>query len=324
MRIVISSGHGLYVRGASGLIDEVDEARRVVPRVAELLRRRGIEVVEFHDNTSTSQQQNLETIVDAHNAEVRDLDCSVHFNAYVPTDGGRGTEVLYLTEYDVADRLSKAIADAGHLINRGAHLREDLYFLNQTTAPAVLIEVAFVDSVEDVENCYEPHFEDICQAIANVAETAAPRPLPWPPRFGRQEPEPLARFAGKVSWFGGPNDTGVAPDEGLAFIYEYEQAKQLFLKQQPPGTTGLARRLNPAVPYVACRWDYAVTSKDMLADALILASVRAANGREFFAWPADWGPHEEETGRAADISPGLMAALQIETDDEVEVIYPAF
>ena len=26
--IVISSGHGLYVRGASGIIDEVDEARR--------------------------------------------------------------------------------------------------------------------------------------------------------------------------------------------------------------------------------------------------------------------------------------------------------
>ena len=28
-RIVISSGHGKYVRGASGIIDEVDEARRV-------------------------------------------------------------------------------------------------------------------------------------------------------------------------------------------------------------------------------------------------------------------------------------------------------
>ena len=28
--IVLSSGHGKYVRGASGIIDEVDEARRVV------------------------------------------------------------------------------------------------------------------------------------------------------------------------------------------------------------------------------------------------------------------------------------------------------
>jgi hypothetical protein len=29
-RVVISSGHGLHVRGASGVLDEVDEARRVV------------------------------------------------------------------------------------------------------------------------------------------------------------------------------------------------------------------------------------------------------------------------------------------------------
>ena len=28
--IIISSGHGKYIRGASGYLDEVDEARRVV------------------------------------------------------------------------------------------------------------------------------------------------------------------------------------------------------------------------------------------------------------------------------------------------------
>ena len=39
------------------------------------------------------------------------------------------------------------------------------------------------------------------------------------------------------------------------------------------------------------------------------------------AYPADWGPNEK-TGRIADISPGLMEALGIETDDEVEVTFP--
>ena len=43
-----------------------------------------------------------------------------------------------------------------------------------------------------------------------------------------------------------PGDEGVALDEGLAFIYEYETAPQLFLDEQPPGTTGLARRLDPS------------------------------------------------------------------------------
>ena len=47
-KLVISSGHGHFVRGASGYLDEVTEARRVVERVAESLRELGIEVETFH------------------------------------------------------------------------------------------------------------------------------------------------------------------------------------------------------------------------------------------------------------------------------------
>src|SRR6516165_3580877 len=121
MRIAISSGHGLYVRGASGHIDDVDEARRVVPEIRKFLIAGGHECVEFHDDTSTTQSENLNTIVNWHNKQTRDIDVSVHFNAYVPTDGGRGCEVLYLTQADVASRVSLAIAEASGLINRGAH-----------------------------------------------------------------------------------------------------------------------------------------------------------------------------------------------------------
>ena len=100
-----------------------------------------------------------------------------------------------------------------------------------------------------------------------------------------------------------------------------DDAPHLFLKEQPEGTTGLARRLNPERHYIACRWDYDITSKEMLADRRKLALVRAGN-RICLAWPSDWGPHEQETGRAADLSPSLMAALDVYTDDEVEVYYP--
>jgi len=102
MKIVISSGHGKYVRGASGYLDEVDEARRVVERVAQFLRRLGVGVITYHDDVSTTQDENLRRIVDFHNAQVRDLDISVHFNAYVETTSPMGTEVLYVSEYDLA------------------------------------------------------------------------------------------------------------------------------------------------------------------------------------------------------------------------------
>jgi hypothetical protein len=132
----------------------------------------------------------------------------------------------------------------------------------------------------------------------------------------------LLRLTGKVSWFGGPNDMGVSPDEGLAFIYSVETAPHLFLPYQPEGTSGLARRLDPNVPFLAMRWDYGVFPKDMLASMDFVALVHApATGRQFMAWPADWGPHED-TGRVADISKGLLDYLGIETDEEVEVIFP--
>jgi hypothetical protein len=128
---------------------------------------------------------------------------------------------------------------------------------------------------------------------------------------------------GKVSWFGGPEDMGVSPSEGLAFIYHVDTAPHLFLATQPVGTTGLARRLNPSVPFIACRWNYDVHSKEFLASMKHVALVTAPKtGRRFRAWPADWGPHET-TGRVADISFGLMEYLGIETDDEVEVEFPA-
>src|SRR5215469_15404245 len=143
MKIAISSGHGRYVRGAVGPqgwgLDEVNEARKVVPRVAEFLRANGNTVVTFNDDISTTQSQNLNTIVSWHNKQDRDLDISVHFNAYIPTEGGRGTEVLYLTQGALADKISSAIASVSGLINRGSKKRSDLYFLNGTSKPAVLL-----------------------------------------------------------------------------------------------------------------------------------------------------------------------------------------
>jgi N-acetylmuramoyl-L-alanine amidase len=305
MKMVISSGHGLHVRGASALIDEVDEARRVVSKVVGHLNRLGHSAVEFHDDTSKTQDENLKTIVNFHNSQERNLDVSVHFNCYLPTEGGRGTEVLYLTQEQLAAKVSTAISESGGLINRGAHKRTDLYFLNKTDEPAILIEVCFVDAEADVD-AYEENFDLICQAIAMVAGPVSPQ---------------VMHAKGRVSWFGGPDDTGVSPDEGLAFLYSVEDKPHLFLPEQPENTTGLARRLDPDEDYIAMRWDYDVFSKDFLRSN-VLARVRAVkSGRSELAHPADWGPHVD-TSRVADISPGLMKRLGIETDDEVEIVFP--
>jgi len=101
-----------------------------------------------------------------HNSQGRrDLDISVHFNAYTETESPMGTEVLYVTQGDLASDLSSTIASVSGLIDRGGKKRDDLYFLNNTDEPSVLIETCFVDSDADVK-AYGSFFDRICWAIA--------------------------------------------------------------------------------------------------------------------------------------------------------------
>lgn len=325
MKIAMSSGHSKAVRGAAGPspwgLDEVNEARKVVELTATALREMGVACVTFHDDTSTSQSANLNKIVSWHNQQTRDADLSIHFNAYQVTQGGRGHESLYVSSKgeQIAKAIVGSVCTASGLINRGAKYRSDLAFLNGTNKPACLVEVCFVDAKADTD-IYRAKYGDICSAIAGAlaGEDAAPGPEPEPPSEG------LFYAEGTCSHFGGPDDYGVSSSEGLAFIYNYEEAPHLFLPYQPSGSTGLARRLDPSVFYIACRWDYAKTPKTMLRDSGQMAQVTAIKtGIIRLAHPADWGPHEEQTGRAADLSPGLMENLGIDTDDDVEVIYPA-
>jgi len=172
--IVISSAHSLYVSGSVGIINEVEESRRVVPEVVRYLRQLGVNVFEFHDDVSRNQSNNVNAIVEYHNGKVRDLDVSVHFNSVSggTTEEGYGVEVCYRSKntLEIAQRVAQSISNASGLILRrvqGAYLREDLGFLNNTTAPAILIEVCFVNSVTDVR-LYNQNFDAICRAIARA------------------------------------------------------------------------------------------------------------------------------------------------------------
>jgi N-acetylmuramoyl-L-alanine amidase len=187
-KVVISSGHGMHVRGASGVLDEVDEARRVVEHLADELEGRGVGVDIFHDDTSHDQSTNLATITNFHNSRTRDLDISVHFNAYVETDKPMGCEVLYVTQSALASELSAAIASCG-FIDRGGKYRDDLYVLNNTEMPCVLLEVCFVDSEADAD-IYGQQFDAICNALADVLGGRQDTTEPEPPPVGETTPPP--------------------------------------------------------------------------------------------------------------------------------------
>jgi N-acetylmuramoyl-L-alanine amidase len=323
VKIAISAGHSEDVGGAVGYLNEFDENVRVVNRCAEIWKASGVPCVSYVDRVSDDQTENLNRLVDWHNAQDRTIDLSIHFNA----GGGTGTEVLYVTQEELADKVSAAIAQTAGWADRGGKYRTDLFWLSNCDAPAILIEVCFVDHRDDAST-YAARFDAICSAICEtVSGQAMPAAPPAEARRRRTGMRIAAQFNGPCSWFGGPEDTtGVTASEDLAWWEVWDDitddgAEYLFLPHQPPNTTGLARRLNPTAFYLACPWDYDETPKTMLADKNNFAIVYApASNKSAIAHPADFGPHGD-TGRAADLSKGLMEYLEIETDDIVLVIY---
>jgi len=133
----------------------------------------------------------------------------------------------------------------------------------------------------------------------------------------------LFQVVGRMSTFGGPGD-GPA-NEGLRYFDESDvkdpRFASLFLPAQPPGTTGLARRLNTESYYVACRWDEVVTPKELLRNSLARVE-NLQTGQAAQARPVDWRP-DPATGRAADLSPKLAVALGLKTNDLVRVTLTA-
>jgi hypothetical protein len=141
-----------------------------------------------------------------------------------------GTEVLYVTQGDLASEIAQAISKAGRLLNRGPKKRSDLYFLNNTNEPAILIEVCFVDSSADA-NLYRTHFRAICKAIADVARPTDPdiqinNPAPIPPN---QKDIVASMFGGEADY----NTSAYDPNKVLNDTDLYVALPDKFTEERP-------------------------------------------------------------------------------------------
>jgi len=246
----ISSGHGKYIRGASGYpvppqLDEVDQARVVVEEVAEYLRLAGDTVYTFHDNTSHDQSTNLSTITNWHNSKTRDYDVSVHFNAY---DGSaHGCEVLYVSQEALAAKVSEAISEAGDFTNRGAKYRSDLYVLNNTEEPAVLIETCFCDNTSDSTN-YTENLDTICRMIAEAlsGRTIGEQPPEQPPE-GERPPLPQPPQTGTVH--------GLVPGDVLNIRASASSSSPIIgIADNNDLLTVVGYAMNGDTKYYKCQW----------------------------------------------------------------------
>lgn len=178
MKINVHSGHnpaGKVACGAVGVLNESTENRRVKSRVITMLREMGHTVYDCTVDTGTSANDVLAKIVSKCNAHTVDVDVSIHFNSgrndYEGDGSIGGTEVFVYTDKSTQKERAAAIAEEigklGFRIrgDKGVKISNTLYVLRKTKAPALLIEVCFVDDVDDAELYKKVGLEAIAKAI---------------------------------------------------------------------------------------------------------------------------------------------------------------
>lgn len=156
--------------GAVSILNESVEDRKIVKRVIKLLRTDGCTVYNC-TSSGSSQSDNLHRIVKKCNAHPVDIDVSIHLNSGRNDKKGDkktgGVEVLIKTsggcKAEIASDICKNVSDLG-FTNRGIKIRTDLYVLNHTKSPALLVEACFVDDKDDA-NLYNN--KDMAYAIAS-------------------------------------------------------------------------------------------------------------------------------------------------------------
>lgn len=179
MIVNVNGGHSKYARGASGYLDEYDEDRKIVARLIPELKRRGCTVSDSSSEERTVNDD-LYYQVRVANASGAELAVSVHLNA----GGGRGAECFYFggdaRGYRIAADMSKRVAAALGLPNRGAKDGSNLYWVCNTYMTAVLLEVCFVDRKGDADAYNATSWDALIGAIADAVVAApAPKPQAW-------------------------------------------------------------------------------------------------------------------------------------------------
>ena len=169
-KIAVRGGHTELCTGASALIDELTEDRKVKDAVIKYLRKLGYEVLDVTPpvNYTSNASTDLAYGVNKANEWGADLFVSIHFNkAYDSYNGALGSEVCVYSNYDIAQRVVNSLESLGFK-NRGQKIRTGLYELRNTNMKAMIVETCFVEATEDVALYRRLGHDKVGQAIAEA------------------------------------------------------------------------------------------------------------------------------------------------------------
>lgn len=163
-----SGGHNRIVPGANSQfgIEHVED-RRFLNAVANYLQAAGWKYVNCSDEVGTTKTAVWSNAANNHlRVKDSDVDLQFHLNA---SPGGTGCEVWLHPSYgnrELAAKISKAMADAFGLKDRGIKFSTDLGWINKTKT-GLLSEICFIDNEADMQK-YRANFDKAAKAVAEV------------------------------------------------------------------------------------------------------------------------------------------------------------
>ena len=165
-KVILDAGHGGKDSGAvyEGRMEK-DDVLQLAMAVADILEQNGIDTA--FTRTGDVYQTPFEK-AQAANAMGGDLFVSLHRNAYVTPNTGKGVETLVFqdsgTKAQIARAINQNLSELG-FENRGVTERPKLVVLKRTKMPAILVEAGFIDN--DADNAlFDEKFYQIAEGIA--------------------------------------------------------------------------------------------------------------------------------------------------------------
>lgn len=168
VRIFLDAGHGGKDSGATkGSRHEADDVLKVVKKVGKKLEETYSNVVVGYSRTSDIYESPSKKADDG-NSFNADYFFSFHRNAY--NGSAKGWETEYKSHSTVKDNimddLNSKMKKIGFAI-RGDKQRSNLAVLNQTSMPALLFEIGFIDNTVD-NKIFDEKFDDIVKAFVET------------------------------------------------------------------------------------------------------------------------------------------------------------
>ncbi|WP_315167071.1 N-acetylmuramoyl-L-alanine amidase [Metaclostridioides mangenotii] len=170
MKIAITVGHSILKKGlctsADGLINEYQYCKTIAPILADILIKEGhaLDVIICPERQFISKNQERTYKLTRINGKKYDLVIELHLNSY--NSSAKGTEVLYCSNIGkmYAQRVVNKLGSV--FTSRGVKDSPDLYMLNSTDCPAIIIETFFCDNKEDYAIATKLGYGEVAKLIA--------------------------------------------------------------------------------------------------------------------------------------------------------------